>query len=230
MKQKQMRFIYWAFVLSVCAHFSIAPFVQHMKFEDASRDVPGTVILESPHPKLTPPPSPPPTPKPTSRPQQRQQARPARQAHVVLRQNPNPRGTNEPDNNMPNVSAGESPGPGSTNNPGDALASASAAPTPSPTPKPVCAVPFADASTIEKYVPEMPRIAADQGLTGSVQVKVQLTAKGTVEDASVFVSSGSTILDTAAVDAAKRTTYAPKTVDCEHVPGSYLFKVNFENN
>lgn len=73
-------------------------------------------------------------------------------------------------------------------------------------------------------------MAREQGLSGTAQVEVSLSASGQVLGAKIFVSTGSSLLDNAAIDAAKRTTYTPKIVDCDHVPGAYLFRVDFENN
>jgi TonB family protein len=87
-----------------------------------------------------------------------------------------------------------------------------------------------EASTIEKYSPEMPAMAKEQGLSGTAQVQVNLSASGQVLGAKIFASTGSSVLDSAAVEAAKRTTYTPKIVDCDRVPGSYLFRVDFESN
>lgn len=96
-----------------------------------------------------------------------------------------------------------------------------------PLPRPVCSTPFADARTIEQFVPEMPEMAREEGLSGTAEVKVTLSAQGTVTDATIYLSTGSPVLDAAAVDAARRTTYAPKIVDCETVAGEYLFRVEF---
>jgi hypothetical protein len=36
------------------------------------------------------------------------------------------------------------------------------------------------------------------------------------------------VLDDAALDAARRSTYAPEIVDCKTQSGSYLFRVEFD--
>lgn len=229
MKRHRVGFLYWALFLSLCLHLSLAPLAQDLKFTEADKPVP-TITLDTPHPKVTAPPTPVPTPKPRLTPQPRVQSKPAAVAHPVHLQNRKsdgkreiavtPRATSGPD---------IAPGLGNGGNPGGD-GDVTASPGPTATPKPVCSAPLVDASTIEKYTPEMPAAARDAGLTGTSQVKVDLSATGTVLDATIATSSGSTILDAAAIQAAKRTTYAPKVLDCQRVPGSYLFRVEFDNN
>ena len=92
-------------------------------------------------------------------------------------------------------------------------------------PRPACSQPYAEARTIDAVVPEAPEDAA--GLTGSAQVQVTLDDRGRVTDARIYLSTGFMALDRAAVDAARRSTYAPQVVDCEPLGGTYLFKVDF---
>ena len=227
MKRHPVRVIYWAFLLSLCAHFALAPLAQHFKFADAAKEVPEGKIIVERWPKPTPPPSPPPTPKPREQPRQTAQSKPSVVPHPIL-PNTKPASGGHSRNGRRIATTGTNPGPGTITGTGTEVATASPAPT--PTPKPVCSAPYVEATTVVKDTPEMPEAARDAGLTGTTQVKVDLSAGGTVEDASVALSSGSSILDAAAIRAAKRTTYTPKVVDCHAVPGSYLFRVEFDNN
>jgi TonB family protein len=58
-------------------------------------------------------------------------------------------------------------------------------------------------------------------------VKVDLDATGSVTGVSVYQSSGSSLLDGAALGAARQTNYRPQLQDCEPVAGSYIFSANF---
>ena len=225
MKRAHVRIIYVAFAISIAGHFLIGPLV-HFKFVDAAPEPkPGHIIIV----RVIPP-----KPKPTKPPiQQRTTAqRPvARPAHPAA-----PRVANKDNKNVGTTEPRGPAGPGPIGpitdgpNPGPVVASAGPPPTPSPTPKPVCSAPYVEAATIEKYAPEMPEIAKEQGLSGSAQVEVNLSASGQVTAAKIYVSTGSTALDNAAIEAARRTTYTPKIVDCDRVPGSYLFRVDFQSN
>jgi TonB family protein len=98
--------------------------------------------------------------------------------------------------------------------------------SPSVPPRPACSQPFADARTIDAIAPESPEDAA--GLQISAQVQVTLDDRGRVLDAHVYQSTGVLSLDRAAVDAARRSTYAPSVVDCQPAGGTYLFRVDFQ--
>ena len=225
--KKRIRFIYWAFLISIAAHFTLAPIVQRFKVVEASKEVVGQVILESPHPKPTPKPVITPTPrpiKPTKATKPKTSNAVFNHPHLPTRRG----GQNEISTRGRKIATdGETPGPAQTTAPGNDIV-ATVAPT--ATPKPTCATPFADATTREKFVPETPELAREQGLSGVVHVLVDLSATGAVTSVKIADSAGSSLLDNAALDAARRTTYSPKTVDCEHVPGEYLFRVEFDSN
>ncbi|MDP9017634.1 MAG: energy transducer TonB [Candidatus Eremiobacteraeota bacterium] len=229
MKRKRVKIIYWAFLLSIIVHFTLAPIVRNMRVVDAEKEQPPQVISTDPL-RPTPPPPPKPTPKPLVQPKRAPHSTAFRPRLVALTNQgkPGKKSTDDSRAVAPGTDVGDMP-PGVDKG---AASPGPPAPTPTPTqtPKPTCSAPYVEATTRDKFVPETPALALEQGLAGSVKVKVDLSAGGVVTDAKVFESSGSSILDAAAVEAAKRTTYIPKTVDCEHVPGSYLFRVTFENN
>ena len=228
MKRAHIRIIYFAFGISIAAHFLIGPLV-HFKFVDAAPEPkPGHIIIVHVIP---------PKPKPTKPPvphkivAQKAISKPARPntPHLTNKDNKNVTATErqgKPGEVNPIGPIGPNVGPG----PDVATAGPSLPPAPSPTPKPACSAPYLEAATIQKYAPEMPAMAKEQGLTGTAQVEVNLSAAGQVLGAKIYASTGSSVLDAAAVEAAKRTTYAPKVVDCDRVPGSYLFRVDFESN
>jgi TonB family protein len=59
-------------------------------------------------------------------------------------------------------------------------------------------------------------------------VAVTLDAAGHVTGASIYTSSGDTVLDNAAVDAAKRSLYAPGQTNCKPSGGTFAVQVSFE--
>ncbi len=120
------------------------------------------------------------------------------------------------------VSGGAGEGPG-----GSGSGETGPLPTPAPTPKPSCAQPHVDAAVTRAVEPDYPELARRQGVTGTTQIKVTLADSGAVTDAQVYVSSGSSALDAAAIAAARRSTYAPEIVDCRQRAGSYLFRAEF---
>jgi len=230
MKRTRVKVIYLAVAISIAAHVLLGPLV-HVKFVDAAPEPKAgrirIVHIVPPKPQPTKPPVP--HKMIPQRPHSNTPARPhlPRLANVSKPDapvGPQPRDTGIAVGPVgPDVTASAGPGTEATSAP-------ASPPTPSPTPKPGCSAPYVEASTINKYAPEMPAMARDQGLSGSAQVEVNLSAAGQVLGAKIFVSAGSSLLDAAAIDAAKRTSYSPKIVDCNRVPGAYLFRVDFENN
>jgi hypothetical protein len=89
-----------------------------------------------------------------------------------------------------------------------------------------CERPFVAAAVLRAVGPDMPVIASQQGIAGVVSVGVELSATSAVER-TVVVRSPSTILNTAALNAARKSTYATAVARCRPVPGAYLFNVMF---
>ncbi|GAC1655852.1 MAG: hypothetical protein NVS9B12_07150 [Vulcanimicrobiaceae bacterium] len=226
MKRKRWRVIYVAVAGSIAAHLLLGPLV-HVKFVDAAPEQPSRPFRI----RYVAPPTPVPT-KPPARVRQMQpkplRHEPTTAPHLTPHTNQTPHGSPlAAHDGVKNSGAGRSGGGVLAQDAGTAVPSTP--PVASPTPKPSCSAPYTEARTIEKYSPQVPQIAIDEGLNGHAQVKVDLSADGKVVDASIFQSTGNTLLDRAAVEAAERTTYGPKVVDCASVPGSYLFRVDFEN-
>lgn len=63
--------------------------------------------------------------------------------------------------------------------------------------------------------PEYPPQARRRGIEGRVVVRVQVEADGSVSNANVIASSGSTLLDQSALDAVKRWRFSPAQVNGE---------------
>jgi TonB family protein len=92
---------------------------------------------------------------------------------------------------------------------------------------PACAQPFVEARAIAKDVPRRPAIAEQQGAFGTSQIEVDLDERGQVVRASIYASSQNSVLDGAALDAALRSTYAPRIVNCRPSAGRYVYIVDF---
>ena len=92
---------------------------------------------------------------------------------------------------------------------------------------PQCAADDQLARVVRSVDPDYPAIAKLQGLAGTSKIRVDLTATGSVAGAYVVVSSGSSILDQAAIRTAKSIGYAPETRSCTALPGSYAVDVEF---
>ena len=71
----------------------------------------------------------------------------------------------------------------------------------------------ADAKFTTKHSVDYPPMAQEMGVSGKVVVVVQLGPAGQLESAHVGVSSGSWVLDAAAMDAAKRSSFSGSTLD-----------------
>lgn len=206
---------------SLAVHLVFAAVVYSRPVTAAPEQKPGgTTIVHLPPPTPTPPPPKPALPHPQHK---------SSPFHVnvhppLVARNSNPKGPSE---NPPVVAP---PGPDVTTPPGVDTAP-TAAPfvaTPTPSPKPACSAPDIAAKTLAAQTPEKPDDAQAQGLVGTVKVKVDLDASGAVTGANVYESSGSMELDQAALQAARRSRYAPEERDCKNVSGSYLFTVDFQ--
>jgi len=111
---------------------------------------------------------------------------------------------------------------------------AAGAPAPLPTPAPTvtvaCAKPNAPAHVLTLVRP----VGAEQYLSehhkaGVVDVKVYLSADGTVSKAVIVRSSGDPYLDGATYDAAVATTYVAEIRDCLAVSGAYIYRTRYSN-
>ena len=93
-----------------------------------------------------------------------------------------------------------------------------------------CAVADRPAVIVRWEDVQRPAIAKFENLTGTSVIQVDLSETGALEGAYVAVSSGSGILDQAAIRAAKSTVYAPETRSCKPVSGSYAVWVEFDDS
>ena len=96
---------------------------------------------------------------------------------------------------------------------GNGKVAAPAVAPPAPAPEPPAEPIFLPPSLKADRAPEYPPLARKRGIEGSVRVKVDVAADGTVSGVSVAVSSGDASLDRAALDAAAGWEFKPATED-----------------
>lgn len=90
-----------------------------------------------------------------------------------------------------------------------------------------------DVTVQKEFVPGFPRGASTLlpvGTGKDATVKIEVDASGELTSATIFQSTGIPLLDAAALNAARQSTYIPKMVGCRAVPADVLFKVSFFNN
>jgi protein TonB len=237
---KVRSFLLWAFVISAGLHLAAGVLVPYKPYTQKDQEVEKVsvskkikiVVPTPPPPTPTPPP---PTPPPRTTPPPVTSTNPPPQAKLKLNV---PKTTNKGDTTSAQH-AYVAPQKGSEEGvPQGTVASAAPAPTagpatappaPTPTPRPACAVPNKDAATTRAVDPEFPEIARQQGAVGTTQVKVSLSATGSVVSVAVYKSSGNAALDQSALAAARASSYSPEVENCVGVAGSYLFRADFNS-
>ncbi|MFZ2209754.1 MAG: energy transducer TonB, partial [Porticoccaceae bacterium] len=102
--------------------------------------------------------------------------------------------------------------------------------TAAPSPAPAVAPPVPDlaAQCLYRQAPVYPAAARRRGLEGSVQLQVALDATGAIDDITLIESSGSPLLDTAALAAVRRWRCEPARVDGQPVPTVAVQRINFQ--
>jgi TonB family protein len=93
---------------------------------------------------------------------------------------------------------------------------------------PTCAIPNLKASTLSAAVPDTPPAAAQQGIGGTVQVRVSLDASSHVAAASI-ISSPSVLLNAAALVAARQSRFQTEVQNCVPIAKDFVFTVTFVN-
>jgi protein TonB len=91
-----------------------------------------------------------------------------------------------------------------------------------------CAEPQSAATVITAVPPQFPALAEQLGDAGEAWIQVDLAPDGTLQNASIRQSTGSAILDRAALEAAKSAQFKAERKNCVSVAGTYLYIVNFE--
>lgn len=225
-------FLLPAIAISILIHLIGGPLIPFKQSQAEDQQVEKVSEIKKTRVKVPTPPPPTPTPNPTQPPkstpppkQQQQQPKPLK-VNLVKTTNSSKSGPtvtspNQPKTGSPNGVPG---GPG-TAAPGP-IATA-AAPTTAPAPK--CAVPYRDAVATNKVPPDYPEMAREQNLgVVTVLVKVTVGATGALTAATVQQSSGNSSIDSAAVAAARASSYSAKIVNCLPVAGDYGFTAEFD--
>ncbi|WP_394000644.1 energy transducer TonB [Luteimonas sp. WGS1318] len=84
-----------------------------------------------------------------------------------------------------------------------------------------------DIPSKSSHPPSYPREAVRAGATGTVIVRVDVDAKGSLQNVSVVESSGHAALDAAAEEAARRWTYTPAMHEGSPAPGHVRIPIDF---
>jgi len=224
-------FLGWALVISAAVHFIIGGMMPYKPYVAMPEPV-DIVTLTKPPLVLVPP-----TPRPTPTPPPRSKSTPA----PVQSSNTPPLLVHPPPTTNNNGDSSSQPrytpapggrddgillGTGTAAPVATSAPLATAAPIPTPTPR-SCAQPHQDAATTQKAEADYPEIARQQGAVGTVTVRVNLNATGSVAGLNVYKSSGIAVLDAEALKAARNSRYSPEIEDCQRVAGQYLFVVDF---
>ncbi len=246
-------FLGYAFLISLLIHVVTLPFFglkpQKHEKDETQKISQERVIRVKPTPKPTPTPTQPP-PSPTPKPV-KQTPPPVKQTQPPVKQlvvhppktNSNSKSASSENRYVPPPKGDEGGVPrgnGAIGKPAPVATAAAvktgppatAAPPPPPTPTPTppapkCAVPNADATTVNAADADYPDIARQQGVVGSAAVKVTLDATGHVTGADINKSAGNAALDQSAIKAARASTYKAEVVSCVPTAGSYIFRVDF---
>jgi TonB family protein len=83
------------------------------------------------------------------------------------------------------------------------------------------------ASISNAALADLPAIAAEQNITGTTAVRIDLDAAGRLTKSSVLASSGNRWIDQAALRAARFSRYSAEVRDCAPVGGAYAYIVDF---
>ncbi|MEW5795679.1 MAG: TonB family protein [Candidatus Zixiibacteriota bacterium] len=83
------------------------------------------------------------------------------------------------------------------------------------------------AEMIYEEMPEYPRLAKDAGLEGRVWIKALVGKDGSVKDAAVYKSSGTPLLDDAALKSAPKNKFKPAIQNGRPVAMWVTYKVDF---
>ncbi len=101
---------------------------------------------------------------------------------------------------------------------------ASAPATGSATPEPL----LTPSEPLNKIQPQYPRAARQRGIEGLVKIRARVDAAGIVKEAWVAESSGSALLDTAALEAVKRSLFSPAFKNGIPVQSDIILPIRFQ--
>ena len=232
-------YLAYGFAISIAVHLIVLPFVRPIPTVAQEEPIPPVHIdHHMPTPPPTPPPTPTPrptvpptlpphaTPPPHTEPQRQLLIHPPHQdahPHTGAGETANTHTHGDP--NAPPAAPG-SPGPAAIDAP-PAAPPPTPTPTPHPTPTPLsCARPNVAPATLRAAAPDTPSMAQQQGISGVVQVVVSLDTQSRIVGTRVQ-SSPSTLLNQAALNAARDSQFRTEIKNCEPVAADYIFTVDF---
>jgi TonB family protein len=233
-------FLAYGFVISVALHLILGPFISFKPTQTKEEAPQKVTVVRVPTPPPTPPPTPKPTPTPPPTPPPKQTPPPQtpspEQPKIkinTLKTSAKSNGPSEAANKYTTGSTQGVPQGEGTGKPVAAPANtpapATAPPTPVPTPTPqACAHPNVSPSTTHAADPDMPQMAQQQGITGTVQVQVSLDANSHIVGTKIY-SSPSALLNNAALAAARASTFQTEITNCKPQAADYLFSVEFDS-
>jgi TonB family protein len=235
-------FLLYGFAISIVLHLIFGPFVK-MQNTQAQEDQPQKVtVVRVPTPPPTPPPTPtpkptlPPTPPPKATPPPQQTPAPQQPKIKINTQKTESKSNTGPTETTNKYTTGNTQGipqGQGTSAPSTSAPAPPAPPTQAPTPKPTptpqsCARPNVPATTLHAIEPDTPAMAQSQGISGTVQVIVALDESSHIVSTSIG-SSPSAVLNQAALQAARQSTFQTEIKDCKPIAARYLFSVDFSS-
>jgi TonB family protein len=247
-RERVQNFLLYGFILSIALHLLVGPLVKFERTqpeeEKISKITRDRVPTPPPTPPPTPVPTPPPTPKPTPTPPP-PTPQPKTPPPVVHTAPPQPKikintlhttavkgGKTEAANTHTVGSTNGVPTGTTTAAAATPVQAAPAAPpaTPAATKPPACANPNVEATTTNAVAPDTPPIAQQQGITGVVNVVIQLDVNSKIVGTPTVQSSPSQLLNEAAIKAAEESTFRTEIKNCQPIAATYIFAVEFNNN
>ena len=245
--QRARNFLLYGFGISILLHLALGPLVKFNRTVAEEQKITKVKISSAPTPP-PPTPTPKPTPPPTPTPPPKQTPPPPkttpvpqvqkRKVETIKTKSNNASGPSEHANTLTTGSTDKGVPQGNTTSaaPVATAAAATAAPvaatpvpTPTPTPRPSCANPNAEPSVVNPYPPETPAIAQQSGITGTVEVQVQLSETSKIIGTPTAVS-GPSVLRKAAVDATRQSTFKTEVRNCVPQAATYKYIVEFTNS
>ena len=236
-------FLLYGFAISIALHLIGGPFLKFQNTQTTEEQPQKVTVVRVPTPPPTPPPTPtphptlPPTPPPkqTPPPQQTPQPQQPKIKINTLKTTSKSNGPTEAANKytngntqgIPQGQGTSAPSSAPPATPAPATAPPTATPRPTPTPQ-SCARPNVAATTIHPVEPDTPPMAQQQGISGVVQVVVSLNADSKVTGTRVQTSP-SAILNSAALSAARQSSFQTEIRDCKPIAADYIFSVEFNS-
>jgi TonB family protein len=230
-KEQTRSFLLKAFGISIALHVLFGPFIAHYKAPQTEKEDVQKVSVSKKVAVVVPTPPPPtPTPRPSPKPTSTPKQAPQQHLHVNVPKShavAHNAAEEAPADNKPGSENGV-PAGAATAGSGNSSTAQPATPAPTPVPTPACARPQVPPATITAVAPDVPEIARQQGIQGRVQVKVDLDQNSHVTGVSIY-SSPNPLLNKAAMDAAKQSTFRTEVQNCQPIASSYLYIVDFQS-